>query len=911
LRRAAESGDIEKVKDLLGRRASVHERDRYGGYTPLHYAASVAIARLLLEANADAEEKSYAGTTPLQLAERRGNSDLVRLLRQVEVEEHVREERLEVKRQAAADELARALISRGIPDMTALETAQPEVLAELRQDERLRTLLVQACAVQEAEVLLGAKSAMGQRPHAELVEHLQKDELDKARDLLDDGAVDLFQRDPLGNVPAHHCASISGYRMVIAKAPRTAAIANKRGKTPLVRLLGKKLSIETLRDVWSGGAMPPGEGERWALGPEAAALLRLDGAGVSLCMRAEGKAKEWMLEQVSPWEEFQRAFKLPDSLPDSLRRVVPSGSWEDVLCLHLFGEAEVWRDGKLTAQCQARLEEMWQCMKQLMQRAFRRNPEAEARQAMATVRKLLDASRGPQKLADARESYRKELSLEMLHHAMQSEAIHSILYDMMSGPGSSWLKSFPDDRTWERVDPFGKLKPDPLQQHRDRPKLRNTSELAEGGRHLAAPGWVHPAMELDLSQVLKDLRHVGGKDLQDCFGEEAFGDQDAIYRMLAGRHGFGPDAFPARLSSFCEPSTIFWYCLWTRGLCHGRHETISKGLVSLLQGVDPPPVLVGSADDHADAVLAGSGVVGLQDLCERVLEEMQDIYAEIRESLVPEGQEGGEASLLARALMAAAPSFVLSANRIAFAVEHEAGIVEAFEVLRQRPGGVLQVRNGFNKKARVGDECRSLQVWVPVKTDRYGPLLAEVTFLLADDHIENSWHRLSLEYFRGVFDRHSPPKRPTLEQLETNIKTRFVLNPSLIPESKSKDHDGEVDEETARKMRELAELKAKEAERKAQEEARRKREELERKLKEASANFDPADCVVVGDMTFRPPVEVLPKTRRNEALEMKKLEKFNAKKAAAGEAAEAAAAAAAFAEAEADAQEGAGDEEGN
>lgn len=53
-------------------------------------------------------------------------------------------------------------------------------------------------------------------------------------------------------------------------------------------------------------------------------------------------------------------------------------------------------------------------------------------------------------------------------------------------------------------------------------------------------------------------------------------------------------------------------------------------------------------------------------------------------------------------------------------------------------------------------------------------------------------------------------------------------------------------------MRELAELKAKEAERKAQEEARRKREELERKLKEASANFVSADCVVVGDMTFRP-----------------------------------------------------------
>jgi len=108
---------------------------------------------------------------------------------------------------------------------------------------------------------------------------------------------------------------------------------------------------------------------------------------------------------------------------------------------------------------------------------------------------------------------------------------------------------------------------------------------------------------------------------------------------------------------------------------------------------------------------------------------------------------------------------------------------------------------------------------------------------------------------------------------------KYQLNPALIPESRSKAGDVDADEETQRKMRELQERKAREAERLAQEEARKKREELERKLKEASADFDPSQCVVVGNLTFRPPVEVLPKTKRCEAQEMKKLEEWNRLKA--------------------------------
>uniref|UniRef100_A0A7S3M1A5 Uncharacterized protein n=1 Tax=Spumella elongata TaxID=89044 RepID=A0A7S3M1A5_9STRA len=106
----------------------------------------------------------------------------------------------------------------------------------------------------------------------------------------------------------------------------------------------------------------------------------------------------------------------------------------------------------------------------------------------------------------------------------------------------------------------------------------------------------------------------------------------------------------------------------------------------------------------------------------------------------------------------------------------------------------------------------------------------------------------------------------------------------MIPESKSKHIASDVDEETQRKMRELQERKAREEERLRQEEIKRKREELERKLKEASADFDPDQCEVRetpsgGTMIIRPPVEVLPKTKRCEALQMKKLEQFNKKKA--------------------------------
>mmetsp|Transcript_95210 Transcript_95210/g.306795 ORF Transcript_95210/g.306795 Transcript_95210/m.306795 type:complete len:775 (-) Transcript_95210:50-2374(-) len=760
----------------------------------------------------------------------------------------------------------------------------PEVGVELRQDERLRGLLVQSSAIQETEVLLGLKSAFGQQPHAALVEQITADSYDEVKRLLDEGGADLMQRDPHGNLPAHHCRSISVYRLLAVMEPKAMQVRNKQGQTPLECLWDRAASIQLLQEFWCGGPAPVGGEDHAPVGPEAGQLLRLDEHGVSLCMRAEGKARDWLLEQLGPWDDFSKYFKMLESLPDGLNKISPEGHWREVLAFHLFGEVDVWKDGKLSAQCQVRLEEFGVCLKLLCQRVLKRTPEPEARHALDALEILLEATRGPAKLLDAREPYRKELNLEMLNLATQCEAIHEILYAMMSGQAATWLKGFVDEKAWEKLDPFGLVKPDPIQQRRQRQKLRMDFELAAGGRHLAAPAWVRADMEFDFAQVLRDLRHVGGAALEQCLGQETCGDADVIYRMLEGAHGFGPDSFPSDLASFCEPSVAFWYALWLRGLCQGRHDLVIKGLQHALGVLDFKPLQAKHPWDKEANFFPAMEAMGLEELCAKVLEEMRDIYGEIRETLVPEGGGDPDSEALARHLMASAPGFVVCMNSATLIFEDADGLSEAFNVLKASFGGILQVWNAFHKKAPVADDGRRLKVWVPVKTDRYGPLLAEVTLMLADDYWENCWHRLPLAYFCGGLDRHTTPTRPSTDALEKYTKVKFQLNPALIPESKSKHIASDVDEETQRKMRELQERKAREEERLRQEEIKRKREELERKLKEASADFDPDQCEVRetpsgGTMIIRPPVEVLPKTKRCEALQMKKLEQFNKKKA--------------------------------
>jgi len=79
---AVKKGDIDKVRELLRRGASVKARNEYGG-TPLHYAAlrgHVDVARLLLERGADVNAKSMYDATPLHVAAFVGYADVARIL---------------------------------------------------------------------------------------------------------------------------------------------------------------------------------------------------------------------------------------------------------------------------------------------------------------------------------------------------------------------------------------------------------------------------------------------------------------------------------------------------------------------------------------------------------------------------------------------------------------------------------------------------------------------------------------------------------------------------------------------------------------------------------------------------------------------------------------------------------------
>ncbi|MCJ1403165.1 hypothetical protein MMC11_006388 [Xylographa trunciseda] len=70
LHHAAIKGDLERVRLLLSRDYSIHEKDDYGNQ-PLHYAAEkqcLGIVDLLLKNGADVNERGAEGKTPLHLA---------------------------------------------------------------------------------------------------------------------------------------------------------------------------------------------------------------------------------------------------------------------------------------------------------------------------------------------------------------------------------------------------------------------------------------------------------------------------------------------------------------------------------------------------------------------------------------------------------------------------------------------------------------------------------------------------------------------------------------------------------------------------------------------------------------------------------------------------------------------------
>mmetsp|Transcript_9818 Transcript_9818/g.20947 ORF Transcript_9818/g.20947 Transcript_9818/m.20947 type:complete len:175 (+) Transcript_9818:3-527(+) len=85
LHEAARMGDMELVHKVLAAGAAIDAKDAKGGLTPLHHACRAKrddVIRALLDARADAQQKSAAGKTPAELGETNGlKAETLALLR--------------------------------------------------------------------------------------------------------------------------------------------------------------------------------------------------------------------------------------------------------------------------------------------------------------------------------------------------------------------------------------------------------------------------------------------------------------------------------------------------------------------------------------------------------------------------------------------------------------------------------------------------------------------------------------------------------------------------------------------------------------------------------------------------------------------------------------------------------------
>jgi ankyrin repeat protein len=248
LAEAVRAGDTERVSAILDRQRGLLWETTYTGDTPLLLAARGSdgeMVELLLSRGADPNASHYSGVTPLHVAAERGDTDVARMLldagARVNAEDANRRTPLWVAQRAGSTEVVRFLKSRGA---TAVNyEAEAVRAAEQGNLQQLRQLL-------DRGVDVNAKV-----PNGCTLLHFaaERGDLDMARYLLSRGA-DLHARAGIGT-PLHVAANEGRPEMVRFLVGRGADVNATRseGITPLHWACDKG-HLETVRALLEAGA---------------------------------------------------------------------------------------------------------------------------------------------------------------------------------------------------------------------------------------------------------------------------------------------------------------------------------------------------------------------------------------------------------------------------------------------------------------------------------------------------------------------------------------------------------------------------------------------------------------------------------------------------------------------------------